>query len=86
MRKKSRDVAVAKIPAQFLTAPPPPAVTVIPAGFVITVCKPRQAYGAKKSRMANRGDAPTSSHAAHYTGHVTGNSQHTHTRNCAGKW
>jgi len=41
------------------------------------------AKGARKPRMANRGDAPTTSHAANYTGRIVGNSQHDAVRRMA---
>ena len=43
------------------------------------------AKGARKPRMANRGDAPTTSHAANYTGRIVGTSQHDGVRRLAAK-
>ena len=41
------------------------------------------AKGARKPRMANRGDAPTISHAANRDGRIMGNSQHDAVRRMA---
>lgn len=81
----SREIERAFIPARFLLAAPPPAVTVIPRDFPVTLCRAKVARGARKPQMANRGDAPTTSHAANNTGRVCGNSQHTHVRNLAAR-
>lgn len=61
------------------------ALTPIPPGFVVTKGPCKVAVGARKPRHANRGDAPTTSHAANNTGRVCGNSQHTHVRNLAAR-
>ena len=54
------------ISARFLLAEPPPAVVDI-SGITITKCRPRVATGARKPRIAARGDAPTIGHAARDT-------------------
>lgn len=46
------------------------------ANMLIVKCPPKVARGAYKPRMANRGDAPTSTHAAQRTGVVCDRSQH----------
>ena len=58
------------ISARYLLAPPPPAETVIPPNVKITRCAARVALGARKTRLAPRGDAPTLSHAARSTSQV----------------
>jgi hypothetical protein len=74
--------AALRVSAPIVSAPN---LTAIPQGFKVTMGRAKVAVGAHKPRMANRGDAPTTSHAAYYTGRVCGNSQHTTIRNLAAK-
>jgi hypothetical protein len=63
-----REHVRAPVSAKFLTAPPPPAETVVPKDFKITKLPARMAYGANKPKIAPRGDAPTIFQAARNTG------------------
>lgn len=60
-------------------------VSPIPDGFRVKRYAAKVAMGARKPRMANRGDAPTTSHAANTTGRVCGQGQHQHVRNLAAR-
>lgn len=54
--------------------------TIVPVGFKVGRGKVMVARGAYKPRLANRGDAPTSTHAAQSGKVVFANSQHRATR------
>lgn len=59
------------ISAKYLLSPIPARVdTVDTTGVKITQCPARVARGAYKPKIANRGDAPTISHASRTTGTI----------------
>lgn len=59
--------------------------TVVPAGFRIARGLPMVARGAYKPKLANRGDAPTSTHAAQSAKVVFATAQHRNVRSLAAR-
>jgi hypothetical protein len=59
--------------------------TVIPAHFIVRMCPARVAQGARKSRLANRGDAPTMTHAARDTKTLARKANHNQIRAIAAR-
>lgn len=79
-REPTRDF----ISAKFLLAAKPGETSSYGA-HVVKKYPAKVARGAYKPRMANRGDAPTTSHAANYTGRIVGKSQHDTVRSLAAR-
>jgi hypothetical protein len=72
-RNLMSEQARAVISAKFLCAVmPTKRETFDTTGVNITVCPARVARGAYKPKLANRGDAPTLSHASRTTGTIRG--------------
>lgn len=89
---KPERLSRATISAKYLLADAPaatdlymPAELHLTAGFVIHRYAAKVARGAYKPKMANRGDAPTTSHAANRDGRIMGNSQHSSVRKLAAR-
>lgn len=59
--------------------------SMVPPGYRVKRLPAKVARGAYKPKMANRGDAPTTSHAANRDGRIMGNSQHSSVRKLAAR-
>jgi hypothetical protein len=83
--KNVRDVPASKHYMAQCAKPENHELTVIPPGFRITKCAMKPARGATKKRLANRGDAPTNTHAARNDGVIFRNGPHHATRALAAR-